>query len=151
MKHDPAEFRQFLAYVGGSLIGVWIGVATLFVIDAIGAYFFPPPGCSGIPLCSTSELVIFGLGCILGGAIGAATGYIVPQLLLHRPIVIRWLYAYAVAGTMLWVVVAILTFVLVLLIYGLVPQLNSELTSVLALSCIGVLIGLIRATLRRKT
>jgi len=151
MKRDTAELRQLLAYVGGGLIGVWVGIAVLFLIDAIGTYFFPPPGCSGIPLCSTSEVVIFGLACTLGGAIGASMGYSVPQFLLHRPIVIQSLYAYAVAGTLLWIVVAILTLVLVLLIYGFVPQLNSELTSAVVLSCIGILIGLLRAMLLRKT
>ncbi len=142
------RLRTILIHIVGGVIGIWVGVLLFMLMHGIGSYLFPPPACSGIPLCGSSEVLILLVAGVSGGTIGAATGYCVPQYLLHRPVIAARLYGYALVGSMLWIVIGLLTF-LAVAISGLERTIGWEITSAAVLTLIGILIGLVRIGLVR--
>jgi hypothetical protein len=144
------RLRLVLIHIAGGIIGIWIGVLIFMLISSIGSYLFPPPACSGIPLCGSSEILTLLTAGVGGGAIGAATGYRVPQYLLRRPVIFARLYGYALVGSMLWIVIGFLTFLAVAM-SGLERTIGWEITSAAVLTLIGILIGLVRVGLVRDT
>jgi hypothetical protein len=144
------RLRTVLIHIAGGVIGIWVGVLLFMLISVIGSYLFPPPACSGIPLCGSSEVLTLLVAGVSGGAVGATTGYRVPQYLLHRPVISARLYSYALVGSMLWIVIGFLTF-LAVAISGLERTLGWEITSAAVLTLIGILIGLVRIGLVRDT
>jgi hypothetical protein len=137
------RLRVVLIHIAGGIIGIWVGVLLFMLMSAIGSYLFPPPACSGILLCGWSEVLIPLVAGVSGGTIGAATGYHVPQYLLHRPVISVRLYGYALVGSVLWIVIGFLTF-LAVRISGLQRTIGWEIASAAVLTLIGILIGLVR-------
>lgn len=144
------RLRPVLIHTAGGIIGIWMGVLVFMLISGIGSYLFPPPACSGIPLCGSSEVLTLLVAGVCGGAIGAAIGYRIPQYLLHRPVVSARLYGYALVGSMLWIVIGFLTFLAVAM-SGLERTIGWESTSAAVLTLIGILIGLVRVGVVRDT
>jgi hypothetical protein len=141
----PAQLRIFLSHISGGIIGIWIGILIYIFVSSIGSSLFPSPGCSGLPFCGTSDSIIFLLAGSGGGAIGAAVGYLIPQYLLHRSVVHSQIYGYAIAGTMLWMIIELFTLVSVAL-SRLDRMLGWEVATAVMLTLIGTLIGLVRAS-----